>query len=302
MARQGSLAAAHGIARLEFAAQPASSRRSPRADRRSRLATAALLAALADAANDRALDHSLTYALIEIGENDALRQATRSDNVHVRRAALVALDQMGAGLDAKLVIASLDDADDAVREFGSLDCQPASGMGCGIDRLFAPKLALTNLRRRTDAAHRSAGQAGKKHGDSAASGRRGSACEPDPRPARKLALAAMAASGQKELPQEWLRALTELLSADSAAAGEALATIRAIPPAKAQAEQIAGVLQKVGDSSAPPDLRLAALAIVPGGVKSLSAGQFSTAAQRRSTANSRRTFAAWRRMCFRRRN
>src|SRR5439155_26597720 len=35
--------------------------------------SAALIKALADPANDRALDHSLTYALIEIGENQILR-------------------------------------------------------------------------------------------------------------------------------------------------------------------------------------------------------------------------------------
>src|SRR5262249_35131141 len=73
-------------------------------------------AALADPPNDRALDHSLTYALIEIGENDTLRQATKSLDIHVRRAALVALDQMGANLDAPLILGSLDDSDATIRD------------------------------------------------------------------------------------------------------------------------------------------------------------------------------------------
>jgi putative heme-binding domain-containing protein len=212
--------------------------------------------------------------LIEIGENDALRQATRSDNVHVRRAALVALDQMGAGLDAKLVIASLDDADEAVRGSArwiasrhpewdaeliayltpKLDSPPSGGDHTQLIDLLAKLTKSTAIQQLLADAVRRASRS---------------------ETGAKLALAAMAASGQKELPQEWLKALTELLSADSAVTGEALATIRAIPPAKTQVDQIATVLQKVGDSSAPPDLRLAALSIVPGGVKSLSAAQIS---------------------------
>jgi putative membrane-bound dehydrogenase-like protein len=66
-------------------------------------AVPALLAAAGDT-GDRVLEHSITYALIEIGDREGTAAGLKSDNVQTRRAALVALDQMnGAGLDAALV-------------------------------------------------------------------------------------------------------------------------------------------------------------------------------------------------------
>src|SRR5206468_3304365 len=92
--------------------------------------------------------------------------------------------------------------------------------------------------------------------------------------ASRLALAAMAASGLKELPAAWVAALQDLLVGNSALISDALATIRAVPPAKANAEQIAAALLRLGDSPAPPETRLSALALVPGGAKNVTAGQF----------------------------
>src|SRR5262249_10298414 len=59
-------------------------------------AVPALLAA-AGISGDRVLDHSLTYALIEIGDAEATAAGLKSPSAGTRRAALTALDQMEHG-------------------------------------------------------------------------------------------------------------------------------------------------------------------------------------------------------------
>src|SRR5437762_2515546 len=55
---------------------------------------------------DRVLEHSLTYALIEIGDPESTAKGLKSSNPSIRRAALTALDQMErGGLGAKTVAA-----------------------------------------------------------------------------------------------------------------------------------------------------------------------------------------------------
>lgn len=53
-----------------------------------------LLLAAKNAGNDRGVDHSITYALIEIGETQRLVNAISSVDARTRRAALIALDQI----------------------------------------------------------------------------------------------------------------------------------------------------------------------------------------------------------------
>ncbi len=60
-------------------------------------AVPALLAGLR-AENDRFLDHALIYALIEIADRTATRHGLTDSSPHVRRGALVALNQMDGGL------------------------------------------------------------------------------------------------------------------------------------------------------------------------------------------------------------
>ena len=88
--------------------------------------------ALADAANDRALDHSLTYALIEIGENERSAKAARLETI--RKSAgrrLIALDQIGAPARSRSDHrpASMMPTTHRSR-FRPLDRRPASRMGC----------------------------------------------------------------------------------------------------------------------------------------------------------------------------
>src|SRR5207302_5762524 len=61
-------------------------------------AVPALLKATAQiTGDDRMLEHSLIFALIEIADRKKTAQGLRSENSHTRRAALIALDQMREG-------------------------------------------------------------------------------------------------------------------------------------------------------------------------------------------------------------
>ena len=79
-------------------------------------AVTTILDALTEPA-DRFLEHSLIFALIEIGDIEATRTGLGSKNISQRRAAMIALDQMPGGeLDPKQVITELDSPDTRMRE------------------------------------------------------------------------------------------------------------------------------------------------------------------------------------------
>jgi HEAT repeat protein len=61
------------------------------------LETIGALPILADGEPDRALEHSLIFALIEIGDPDGTAAGLKSPFLQTRRAALIALDQMENG-------------------------------------------------------------------------------------------------------------------------------------------------------------------------------------------------------------
>ena len=74
-----------------------------------------LLAAAANA-DDRILQHSITYALIEIADLKATQVGIASESLGTVRAALLALDQMpGGGVRPEQVIPLLDSRDDGLR-------------------------------------------------------------------------------------------------------------------------------------------------------------------------------------------
>ena len=66
---------------------------------------------------DRSLEHALIYAMIEIGDAPSLEVGVKSKNLRVRRAAMIAIDQMpGQKLEAKSVLAELDSVDSRLQE------------------------------------------------------------------------------------------------------------------------------------------------------------------------------------------
>ncbi|MBP3958720.1 HEAT repeat domain-containing protein [Gemmata sp. G18] len=76
-----------------------------------------ILTALTESTNDRALDHALTYALIEIGDASATARLLTEPSPAVRRAALAALEHIpNSDLSAPTVLAELDSRGTDLRE------------------------------------------------------------------------------------------------------------------------------------------------------------------------------------------
>ena len=257
-------------------------------------ATAALLNSVAGAVGDRALNHSLTYALIELGENTALREAASSDNPCLQRSALVALDQSGAKLDAKVVIDHLDDTDTDLRNSARWIASRHAEWDTDLVAYLRTQVGRADVGAGRATTDRSAREAGQKRCDPAALGRCGcAACASSPGGGR-MALAAMAASGLKELPPVWLAALQDLFSGNSPRTDEALAIIRAIPPTKSNAGEIAATLltaRRLGGFSRNPSHGLVARS---GRHEGPHAGQFDvllTSIDREQPSNLRGTAA-----------
>src|SRR5207245_2477714 len=108
-------------------------------------AVPALLATVGEPA-DRALEHSLTYALIEIGDRDAVAAGLKSANVLARRAALTALDQMNGGkADVETVRAELTSADARMKETAWWIASRHSEWGGALAGFFRDRLTEKGL-------------------------------------------------------------------------------------------------------------------------------------------------------------
>jgi putative heme-binding domain-containing protein len=241
-----------------------------------RLTVPALLAAAGEPA-DRVLEHALTFALIEIADREGTAAGLHSKNALTRRAALVALDQMnGGGLDARTVAAELNSRDPALKEtaWWVVGRHPEWGgalAGYLRDRLAAKDLTAAEREELASQLARFAsgkevqGLLAERLRDLAASGAE-----------RKTVLRAIARSHLKTPPEAWLAALTQVLSgADAELVREAVTTARQLPVPRQKSEAVVAALRKIGDDAkAPADVRLAALAAVPGGLGAVSAPLF----------------------------
>ncbi len=71
-------------------------------------------------AEDRIMDHAITFALIEIADPGATGRGLESSDARTRRAAMIALDQMDGGrLDARSVAGLLASSDPGLKEAAS---------------------------------------------------------------------------------------------------------------------------------------------------------------------------------------
>jgi putative heme-binding domain-containing protein len=92
-----------------------------------------------------------------------------------------------------------------------------------------------------------------------------------------LALRAMAGSSHKPVPDGWVQALTAILSgADGELVREAVSTARALPlAAERSAALTAQLLALAGNEKTPSEVRLGALAAVPGGLRAVKEETFA---------------------------
>jgi putative membrane-bound dehydrogenase-like protein len=222
-----------------------------------------------DTSGERILEHSLIYALIETGDSKATAAGLKSKHAVVQRAALVALDQMpNGGLTAPTVTPLL--------AAGDVELRRAAGWIVGRHPEWADALADYLTRRlgtenlsgddQTELATQLATFAPSPKVQELLASRlteKGATVDQ-----RHVVLTAMAHSGLKEIPAFWIAGLAQVVgAADPALRAEVIATIRALPIAKATAGPLTETLtqlagrEDIGDAD-----RLALLAAVPGGL------------------------------------
>jgi putative membrane-bound dehydrogenase-like protein len=224
---------------------------------------------------DRVLEHSLTYALIEIADPDATAAAARqARSPSARRAALIALDQMrGGALQPADVIALLDADEPVVRDTAWWIVSRRPEWGDALAGYFAPRLMTQDL-----PAAASADLAAKlaQFGDApAVQALLTTAASHPSAPVRHTALAAMAGTRAKALPSSWTPPLLAVLAGeDDEGIRRALAVVRALPAAPPASVLNDALLQVARDRGRPADLRLAALAAVRGRLRTVDAGVF----------------------------
>jgi putative heme-binding domain-containing protein len=229
-----------------------------------------IFTALEDESNDRALDHALAYALIEIADAGETAEGLKHKSLRVRRACLAALEFMPGGrLEPGPVISELDAKDQALRETAWWIAGRHPQWGAALADAFRAKLSaaekLTPAERDEFVARMTKFAANadvqKLLGAVLA--------EAQPEPTR-LALSVMARSGLKALPDAWVKALDamapDLDNRDTLRA--ALGVFRAVPADAKDYDAFVAALPRAQlwpGGSVPEEFRLGFLAARPGG-------------------------------------
>lgn len=215
---------------------------------------------------DRILEHSLTYALIEL--NHPATTAAGLTNRFMQRLTLIALDQMDAGsLKAGQVLPLLDSTNVEMRTTAAWVAGHHPEWGGALAGFFRDRLGaagLTDLDRaeleqqlaqftRNEAIQRLIAETLN--------------AEATPAVTRQLLLQLMARAGLKQSPKGWADAVRAALEqSDEAIVRAATATARALGQIKTNPPTFAAQLHRLAlDPARPDDLRLDALAGLPRG-------------------------------------
>jgi putative membrane-bound dehydrogenase-like protein len=217
---------------------------------------------------DRILEHSVTYALVEIANPSSTAAGLQAASSRTKRAALIALDQMdGGGLEPATVVALLDSPDGVMKDTAWWIAGHRPEWGGELARFFQARLTAPRL----SAAERDGlqqklvlfGESPAIQELLAATAERAATPEE-----RVLAFRAMARTRAKELPPVWIAPLVRALAGrDLDVTRHALLVVRAAPPSKdAAADLHAALLRLARDMAVATGVRLDALAAVPGGL------------------------------------
>ncbi|MBI4324561.1 MAG: HEAT repeat domain-containing protein, partial [Chloroflexi bacterium] len=244
-------------------------------------AVAALLAAneppQGGTTNDRVLEHSLIYALIEIGDREGCERGLQSANSHTRRAALIALDQMdGGGLKSDAVTPLLAATDPILRQTASWIAGHHAEWGRELAGFFHQRLAATRLSdgERDELQQQMAQFARDVSIQELMASILGDAATP--MSTRQLLLQAMAQASLKAPPGAWSNVLRQSLTdPQEPIARAAVAAIRSWPVAKTNAADFSDqLLHLARDGARPADLRLEALVAISGGLAAVEPAIF----------------------------
>jgi putative membrane-bound dehydrogenase-like protein len=233
-------------------------------------AVEAVLKEVAFQTNDRTLDHALTYALIELDNREYLKNTLDFQNPRVRRACLTALDQLGEKLDPKVVLDAMKSPDAALKETAQWVAGRHPEWANELAGEFRAELAAVKPAEQ-EALTSQLARFAKTAGVQTLLIRVATDVKAGTE-SRRTALRAMGRAAGKDFPEPWLEPIAEgLRSADSAIVAEAISTLRSLPPAKgAAADKLSAPLSVVAtNEKAAADVRLAALAVLPGGPRAL---------------------------------
>ena len=224
---------------------------------------------------DRALEHAITYALIELGDAARTRAGLKSSKADVQRISLIALDQMpGNHLKPEQVTPLLSSSNPVLKQTATWIVERHSDWGPALasyfsERLNAPALdetQRTELQQQLDKFARSpAIQELLVKTISSGS-----------RDAQVLALRALARSNVKTTPAEWIEPITRCLQQnDARVLAAAIAAVRGLPIGKgntALSDALIAVAERI---DLPSSIRVSAAAAVPGGIRQLSEPLYS---------------------------
>ena len=237
---------------------------------------AALLSAIG-VAEDEVLRHSLTFALIEIADPEATREGLQSDSLEIRRAALIALDQMeGGNLGVEIVLPLLTSGEPMMRRSAEWIASRHPEWGGRLAGFFRDRLAARDPGPGSPA--RLEQQLTRFVGDEAIQALLAeTAGQPGPRLGRLTVLRVMGNFPRKETPPSWVTALTRTLaSQDEEILWEAVSASRKLLPASLGAGPLVSALARVGrDLSMPAEVRAEALAAAADSLSALEPGDFS---------------------------
>jgi putative membrane-bound dehydrogenase-like protein len=229
-------------------------------------------------ASDQVFQHSLTYALIEIGDAKKLAAYLDNENPRIRRGVLTAMDQIkDGGLNAEIISKNLDSPDRELKETAWWIAGRHPEWGGTLAGYFRKRLDAKEISQsdKEDLIRRMARFSSAEPvqvmliqllQDSAATSA-----------TKQLVLHAMAESKLKKVPESWMKAWTSILEGDDQdQIGETVKTIRALTNPKEPAKALIKPLLKVGENEKlPAHVRLTALTGVPGGLPEVDAKIFA---------------------------
>jgi len=241
---------------------------------RERAAVPALLAAAA-VVNDLTLETSLVQALMDIADPTATRAGLKHPRPRAQRAALIALDQMdGGNLQPAEVTPFLTSSDAELRHVAAWVAGHHPDWGGALAGFFREQLNGRNLSDadRAELGRQLAQFASDASIESLMGSLLGSADSGDS--TKQAVLDAVVLANLKSPPAAWCSSVVAILAAKPAGLlPAAIAAARVLAPTKNNEAQFSTPLQGIGaDEAQPVELRLEALAALPGGLKSVDAG------------------------------
>lgn len=223
---------------------------------------------------DRVLEHALIYALIEIDDAEATATGLASTSPRVRRAALIALDQMPSGNLQREHVAALLDTNDQPLLTAALDViSRRDGWSTELVAL-ASKLLDQPALSESEASLVSGSLVAFAKEEKVKALVAGSLNRDNcPAPVQSLLLDVMSRSDLRPLPPPWINELSRLLDAHRALDSGVL--LEAIHVAGFASEAaLDAKLQTLAGEATATDVRLAALAAVVPRLTALSPDQF----------------------------